>query len=254
MGATPAQPPLISLLAHDIRWRLIMALAQSDRRVQELVAIVDRPMNLVSYHLKLLRDGRLVQERRSSADARDIYYSLDLEEIAAQLRMTETQLHPGFAAATPSVSATPVTSSAAYPVRVLFLCTHNSARSQMAEALLRQMGGSTVVVWSAGTEPAGVHRLAVQVMAEMGIDIGGQNSTALSEFADRTFDYVITVCDRAREECPVFPDDPAQIHWSIPDPVAVTGDAATQLEAFRTVRQQLAVRLRYFLAVATRVA
>ncbi len=132
-------------------------------------------------------------------------------------------------------------------LRVLFLCTHNSARSQMAEGLLREYAGDQIEVFSAGTEPGGVNPLAVRAMQEIGIDISGARSKSLDEYVDQHFDYVITVCDRANETCPLFPGDPERIHWSFPDPSAVEGDEARRLRAFVEVRTQLALRLRTWL-------
>lgn len=124
--------------------------------------------------------------------------------------------------------------------RVLFLCTHNSARSQMAEALLRRAAGGAFAVESAGTDPGVLHPLAVRVMAEAGIDISSQRSKDVRGFLDQRFDYVITVCDDARERCPVFPGAVRQLHWSLPDPSAAGGDDEERAEAFRRARDHLA--------------
>lgn len=137
-------------------------------------------------------------------------------------------------------------------LRVLFLCTHNSARSQMAEALLRHHGGEAVEVYSAGTEPGGVHPLAVRAMAESGIDISDAGSKNLNQFIGQDFDYVITVCDRANESCPVFPGDPDRIHWSFDDPSAATGSEEERLKAFRDVRNLLNMRLQNWLLAVNR--
>lgn len=136
-------------------------------------------------------------------------------------------------------------------LRVLFLCTHNSARSQMAEALLRRHGGD-VEVHSAGNEPGEVHPLAVRAMAESGIDISEADSKHLDQFIGQDFDYVITVCDRANESCPVFPGDPKRIHWSFEDPSAATGSEEERLKAFRDVRNQLNMRLQNWLMAVNR--
>jgi protein-tyrosine-phosphatase len=109
------------------------------------------------------------------------------------------------------------------PLCVLFLCTHNSARSQMAEGILRQRSQNRIEVFSAGTEPGQVHPMAVRAMAELGIDIHNQRSKHLNEFLGKDFAYIITVCDRARENCPIFPGAPQRIHWSLPDPVEFEG-------------------------------
>src|SRR5256714_3918552 len=128
--------------------------------------------------------------------------------------------------------------------RVLILCTGNSARSQMAEGLLRELGGGRFEIFSAGTHPSRVRREAVEAMREVGIDIGGQRSKSVDEFAGREFDYVITVCDNAREECPVFPGRVKRIHWSFDDPAAAEGDWRGRLKVFPRVRREICARLR----------
>lgn len=133
--------------------------------------------------------------------------------------------------------------------RVLFLCTHNSARSQMAEGLLRQMADERYEVFSAGTEATRVHPLAVEAMKEVNIDISGHRSKTLSEFEGQPLDYVITVCDRANESCPVFPGDTQRIHWGFDDPSAATGTDEQKLRVFQRVREEIAARLRTFLAL-----
>lgn len=129
------------------------------------------------------------------------------------------------------------------PIRVLFLCTHNSARSQIAEALLRHMGETDFAVFSAGTEVTRVHPLAIRVLEEEGISTDELYSKSLTTFLGQRFDVVITVCDQANERCPIFPGDPERIHWSIPDPSAVTGTDEERIAAFRTVYQDLTQRL-----------
>ncbi|MGZ8796304.1 MAG: arsenate reductase ArsC [Thermoanaerobaculia bacterium] len=136
--------------------------------------------------------------------------------------------------------------------RVLFLCTHNSARSQMAEGLLRKMAGDRYDVFSAGTEATRVHPLAIEAMRESGIDIGGQQSKTLEAFRDKNFDYVITVCDRANETCPIFPGPVERIHWGFEDPSQAKGTEAQRLLAFRKVRDGILGRLRLFELVAAR--
>ena len=131
--------------------------------------------------------------------------------------------------------------------RVLFLCTHNSARSQMAEGLLREMAGDRFEVFSAGTEQTRVHPLAIAAMREIGIDISGQRSKTLAEFAAVKFDDVISVCDRANEACPVFPGGTTRLHWSFDDPSAATGTDERRLRAFREVRDRIRERLNEFL-------
>jgi arsenate reductase len=129
-------------------------------------------------------------------------------------------------------------------IRVLFLCTHNSARSQMAEGLLRALGNGKFEVFSAGTEATFVRPLAIEAMQEIGLDISGQRSKVLTEYLGDPFDYVITVCDQANESCPVFPGAKNRLHWSFPDPSKATGTHAEQLAAYRRVREELAAMIR----------
>jgi arsenate reductase (thioredoxin) len=136
-------------------------------------------------------------------------------------------------------------------VRVLILCTGNSARSQMAEGLLRHDGGNRFEVSSAGTHPTRVRPEAIAAMGEIGIDISGHRSKSVDEFAGQEFDFVITVCDNARESCPMFPAKTQRIHWSIDDPAAVTGSEEENLAAFRRARDELRSRLRAFASVQT---
>ncbi len=142
------------------------------------------------------------------------------------------------------------TGSQSVPLRVLFLCTHNSSRSQMAEGLLRARGGGDYVVFSAGTHPRAVHPLAIRAMAELGIDISeaaGHRAKHMREFADQPpIDLVVTVCDDAAEECPFFPGARRQIHWGFPDPSAATGTEEERLTVFRQVRDAIAARIDQF--------
>ncbi len=242
----------LKLLAHDVRWTLVASLAESDRRVQELVELLQRPQNLISYHLRLLRDGHMVKERRSSADGRDVYYSLDLDHLRSLYLESGQALHPALACAEPVATAlqtaavtTNEDGETKRPFRVLFLCTHNSARSQLAEGILRANGGSLVDVFSAGSETDQVHPLAIRAAASIQIDISSQRSKNMDEFTGQTFDYIITVCDRVREVCPVFPGDPHQIHWSFPDPAAVAGSDEEQFQAFLQTARELSTRINY---------
>ena len=130
--------------------------------------------------------------------------------------------------------------------RVLILCTGNSARSQMAEGLLRHDGGERFEVFSAGVSPSRVRPEAIEAMREAGVDISGQRSKSVEEFAGQAFDYVITVCDNAREHCPVFPAGATRIHWSFDDPAAAEGNEAARLAVFRRVRDEIRARLGEF--------
>lgn len=133
---------------------------------------------------------------------------------------------------------------------MLILCTGNSARSQIAEGLLRRAGGGRYEVLSAGTRPVGVNPLAVETMRELGIDISAQRSKSVAEFAGEKFATVITVCDNAAEECPVFPGAPERVHWSLRDPAAVSGTREEKLAAFREIRDDLERRIREFVSSA----
>ena len=136
------------------------------------------------------------------------------------------------------------------PKRVLILCTGNSARSQMAEGLLRHDGGPGFEVHSAGTKPSQVRPEAIEAMKEVGIDISGHRSKSVDEFAGQEFDYVVTVCDNAKESCPVFPGRTERIHWSFEDPAAVEGDWETRLAAFRRIRDEIREQFRELPAIA----
>jgi len=127
--------------------------------------------------------------------------------------------------------------------KVLFVCTHNSARSQMAEGFLRYLGGSAFEAHSAGTEPGELHPLAVAVMAKEGIDISGQRAKSVDDFVQQRFDYVITVCDDAKEACPFFPNAANRLHWSFPDPSAAGGTREGRLAVFRQVRDGIRTRV-----------
>jgi arsenate reductase len=128
--------------------------------------------------------------------------------------------------------------------RVLFLCTHNSARSQMAEGLLRHLAGDRFEAHSAGTEATHVRPLAIRAMNEIGVDISEQESKTLERYLGEPFDYVITVCDDANEACPYFPGAKKRLHWSLPDPSAAKGSEEERLAVFLSVRDQLIDRVR----------
>lgn len=135
--------------------------------------------------------------------------------------------------------------------RVLFLCTGNSARSQMAEGLLRKMAGERFDVLSAGTNPVGVNPLAIEAMQEIGIDISKHRSKNVKEFLGQPIEYVITVCDRAKESCPIFPGTYKFLSWSLDDPAALSGTKEEKLQAFRHIRDEISRNIeRQFMAVA----
>jgi arsenate reductase len=138
------------------------------------------------------------------------------------------------------------------PIRVLFVCTGNSARSQMAEAVLRELGQGNFEVFSAGTEPAGLNPLTVRALAEIGIDWSAARSKSVAEFLDQPFDHVITVCDAARQVCPVFPGEHESHHWGFEDPAAAEGPEEERLAVFRRVLGEISARVKPFVLVARR--
>jgi protein-tyrosine-phosphatase/DNA-binding transcriptional ArsR family regulator len=244
-GVSP--PSFLALAGHPLRWRLLSELARSDLRVRELCGLVGGPQALVSYHLGRLRAERLVSMRRSAADGRDVYYSLDLARCGELLGATGAALHPGLRPA-PRAPARPA------HARVLFLCTGNSARSQMAEALAKELSGGAMEAFSAGSHPKPLHPNAVRVMGARGIDLAGRRSKHLSEFATWRFDCVISLCDRVREVCPELPGHPELIHWSIPDP-ARAGDSDEQTyPAFERTANELAQRIPFVLELIKEAA
>jgi protein-tyrosine-phosphatase len=244
-------PGFLKLLAHDLRWNLVTTLARSDYRVYERVDFLEQPPNLVSYHLKRLRAQGLVRERRSGADARDVYYSFDHGRLRHLYFSAGRMLHPCLGEPGSDANASQRSLSRSQE-RVLFLCTENSARSQMAEAILRHMSRGRVEAFSAGTCRSGIHPLAVATMQRHHIDISQQRSKHLDEFQGQSFTHIITLCDRAREVCPTFPGDPARIHWSVPNPAGVEGDEAAKSHAFAATAQELMTRIRYLLLMLER--
>src|SRR3954454_22413369 len=241
IGHRESSPPrFLRLAGHPLRLRLLSDLAHSDRRVGELCELAGRPQSLVSYHLRQLRDAGLVSVRRSTADGRDSYYVLDLGGCCASLVSAAGALHPGLAAGAPG-------GRRSTRARVLFLCTGNSARSQIAEALCEHLTDGAVSAVSAGSHPKPLHPNAVRVMHARGIDIAGRRSKHLGEFADRRFDHVISLCDRVREVCPEFPGAPGLIHWSIPDPAREPGSDEETLRAFERTAKELSTRIGFLL-------
>jgi ArsR family transcriptional regulator, arsenate/arsenite/antimonite-responsive transcriptional repressor / arsenate reductase (thioredoxin) len=272
---------VVRLLGDPVRWRLMRQLASGDQRVRELVAAVGQPQNLVSYHLRQLRLGGLVTARRSSFDGRDTYYSLDLDGCAKALAGAAVALHPGLAPAPAvggqsAVPGWPVAPQSAWPQsaapqpavmpgppavsgppavpRVLFVCTGNSSRSPMAEGLLRHRAGTRVAAASAGIRPKPVHPHAVAVMRDRyGVDIAGHRPVQAQTAARERFDYVISLCDKAREDCPEFTGGPRLIHWSLPDPAAGESGLAGY-PAFERSAAELDARIGFLLPVLDRAA
>jgi protein-tyrosine-phosphatase/DNA-binding transcriptional ArsR family regulator len=245
-------PDFVRLAAHPLRWQLLTELADSDYRVRELVTQVDQPQNLVSYHLRLLRDGGLVTARRSSFDGRDSYYHLDLDRCSDALAESGTALHPALRRdAAPPFASTE--QQRPRRIGVLFVCTGNSARSPIAEALLRHHTADHITVTSAGSRPKRhLHPDAIRVLREMfGIDVSAQRPQRLDILAGRRFGHVITLCDRAREACPEFPHHPRRAHWSIPDPTRADDDDQLSYPAFERTTADINTRIRHLLPVLT---
>ncbi len=238
-------PPFLQLAGHAVRWRLLTELAHSDRRVRELTNLLGRPQSLVSYHLGRLRITQMVATRRSSADRRDAYYSVNLMRCGELLSTAGGALHPGLRLVRPDDHKRTATSVGR---RVLFLCTGNSARSQMAEALLQRLAPNANV-FSAGSHPKPLHPNAVRVMNERGIDIAGRRTKHMTEFVDQPFDYIITLCDRVREVCPEFPGHPEPVHWSMADPAAGGSSDKETYSAFQRAAVELETRIRFLLYV-----
>ena len=239
---------MLGLLSDPLRWQLVGELGRSDRRVGELVQLVGKPQNLVSYHLAELRNAGIVSARRSSADGRDVYYRADLFRCRDLLGETGLSLHPG-------LSLAPMQSTDAAPrrarPRLLFLCTGNSARSQIAEALVEHRSAGTVEARSAGSHPKPLHPNAVRVMAERGVDISGRPTKSLTRFARSRFDRVITLCDKVREVCPEFPGAPIAAHWSIADPASSGDSEKATYPAFQQAADEIESRVALLLADLT---
>ena len=238
-SGTDDPPAFLHFTAHPLRWRLLRELVRSDRAVKELTRLVDEPQNLVSDHLRLLREAGLVTARRSSADGRDTYYTIDLVACSEALRAAGAALHPALAEpAEPARRSGPKR-----PQRVLFLCTGNSARSQIAEALIAQMSDDAIEAESAGSHPKALHANAVRVMKRRGVDISTNRTKHVDEFAGQRFDAVITLCDRVREVCPPFRSAREHVHWSLPDPSVVDSSDRATLAAFERTAAELETRI-----------
>lgn len=236
----------MELIGHPLRWRLLTELASSDRKVRELADLLGKQQGLVSYHLGCLRTARLVSMRRSAADGRDAYYTVDLTRCGELIAAVAEALHPALQLR-PEQVAPPFPAHGRVPVRVLFLCTGNSARSQMAEALLEQLTGGAAVAMSAGSHPKSLHPNAVRAMHDWGIDISGRRTKKLDEASEQHFDIVVTLCDRLREICPEFPGTPQVVHWSIADPSNPAASDEETFPAFQEVAIDLATRIRFLL-------
>lgn len=236
-------PSLLRTASHPVRWALLTELAATDCRVRELAAAIDEPQNLVSYHLRLLRSAGLIDARRSTFDGRDTYYHLNLTRCAEAFAEVATALHPALA---PAPAAKPVRLAAVRSV--LFLCSGNSARSPMAEALLRKRGGGRIRAASAGSHPKPrIHPNAVRIMRDMyGIDLRGSRPQPITAVTRRRFDCVITLCDKVRE----YAHDHGVVtamHWSLPDPSGAAGSDRASYREFSRVASELDSRIEFLL-------
>lgn len=239
-----AGPRVFRLIGDDQRWRLLQELEKTDLRVGELVERLGSPQNLVSYHLAELRGAGLVSSRRSSADGRDTYYRFEIRRCGELLAAAGAALAPALRLEIRRVEPGPY---APHPPRVLFLCTGNSARSQMAEALAEHVSGGSARARSAGSHPKPLHPNAVRVMAERGINISGRRTKHVDRFISSSFDRVITLCDKVREICPEFRGPPVMAHWSMPDPAA-DADDEDSYPAFVRTADELEERVRLLLS------
>ena len=243
---SPTAPAsFLRLAGHPVRWRLLSELARSDRRVSELSGLLGQPQSLISYHLSRLQSEQLLRALRSSADRRETYYSLDLRRCGDLLAAVGPTLHPGLRLSVAAPAQTRIARRRGAKPRVLFLCTGNSARSQIAEALLREMAGNAVTVRSAGSHPKPIHPNTIRVLHERGLDGSPRRSRHVDEFTGQHFDWVITLCDRVREVCPEFPGHPDVIHWSMPDPASEGETNEDTYPAFNRTANELATRMPY---------
>jgi len=248
-GREMAPIEFLQLIADPLRWQLLNELGRSDRRVSELCELVGKPQSLVSYHLRELRVSGLVSARQSAADGRDTYYRGNVGRFAELLSATGVALHPAVRLA--CLEADGQAAGGGKKPRVLFLCTGNSSRSQIAEALLEHRTRGVVSARSAGSHPKPLHPNAVRVMAERGIDISKQRPKHLDRFARVRFDRVITLCDKVREVCPEFPGQPTTAHWSMADPAAEDSDADTSYRAFVRTADVIEARIALLIAQLT---
>jgi len=244
-GVPETTQQFLQVIADPHRWQLVTELARSDRRVGELTRLTGDAQNLVSYHLRELRDAGLVSSRRSSFDGRDTYYRLELSRCCELLNTVSFTLHPGLEL---KVSNAVVRKRRRGTGTVLFLCTGNSARSQMAEVLLEHLSGHTIQARSAGSHPKPLHPNAIRAMAERGLDISRCTSKHLGQFTGTRFERVITLCDKVREVCPEFPGTPASVHWSMADPAAQGTNDEESYPMFQRTAAELEDRIGYLIA------
>lgn len=235
---------LVQLLADEVVWRLMRALAAGDLHLRDLQVQLNIPQQVVQVlekRLAQLEQLGLVSSRISDTNPNLRYYRLQMDRLRSVVQQIIGALHPSLQLA-PEPEAQPITPAPTRP-RVLFLCTENSARSQLAEALLRQLSGGSVEAYSAGTQPSKVNPLVMEILGEAA---HGLRSKHVDEFHGQHFDYVITLCDHAREVCPAFTNADKQLHWSLPDPAAAEDESARQ-RAFSATACELTRRIRYLL-------
>ena len=237
----------LELVGDPLRWALLSALSGSDHRVGELTTVTGKGQSLVSYHLGQLRTAGLVSARRSSADGRDTYYRAELGRCRELFGRATAALDPG----SQVQHLAPLPRPGGRKPRVLFLCTGNSARSQMAQALLERRSEGTIVARSAGSHPKALHPNAVRVMAERGIDISTRPTKHVSRFARSRFDQVITLCDKVKEICPELPGRPTTAHWSMEDPSAAGADDDATYPAFVRAAEEIEERIDLLIARLT---
>ncbi len=224
---------LLKVLADDTRWRIIRILRFGDYQVSELVERLQQPQNLISYHLGILRQAGFVQLHRSDADGRVLFYSL-----------SHTQLRTGLAQVAAALQLSVPDPATLPAVPLLFLCTGNSIRSQMAEAWVRHLSGGRIPVQSAGNRPQQIHPLTYVVMQEVGLDLSQHRSKGLEVLNHFPAQIGVSVCDFAREDCPTFLRVPVLLHWSIPQPERLHRQSgSSELEVFRGLRDAIRERV-----------
>ncbi len=221
-----------------VRLRLVVALRRLDLPALDAGRVAARCLEGRPLDVDL---GPVLAEQRAAIARR----RAELDRLEAEL----ADLEETVAAAGRDQREAPMTGR---PIRVLFVCTGNSGRSQIAEAMLRELGGVDFEAFSAGTLPGEVSPWTVRVLGEVGIDWSAARSKSVDTFVGQPFDYIVTVCDRARQACPVFPGEHDALHWGLDDPAEVEGTAEQKLAAYRRTRQELAARLRPFVELARR--
>ena len=237
------------------RLRVYALLSMGPMSVGDLGITLGLSQALISHHLAVLKAAGLIADHRSPHDGRVIFYTVNKDRLRDLYGELSLLLDPIRALDPRPTPPDPTRRTAmSGPIRALFLCTGNSARSQMAEALLHDKGEGLFEAFSAGTHPKALNPLTIKIMDEKGIDVRGQRSKDVAEFLADRFDYVITVCDSANEECPVFPGDYERIHWSFEDPAAATGDEERRLTVFRRVRIAIENRIALFINAHRREA